>query len=197
MERKKRNGGFGEIETEHPGYLGAQDTYYVGNIKGVGRIYQQTFIDTYSKVAFAKLYDRKMRSRQQTCSTTKSFLFEETANPLAPYFNRPWNGVLLGKAEYHEFELYLRIENIEHSKTKVKARKAMVSVNVFTEPSRMSSMLWLSERNCTSLWKNYSLILMPGSRSTTNGEHTPGSIVLVKHLGKLFWSPKNLQWPKW
>ena len=49
----------GEIETEHPGYLGAQDTYYVGNLKGVGRIYQQTFIDTYSKLAFAKLYDRK------------------------------------------------------------------------------------------------------------------------------------------
>jgi len=49
----------GEIETEHPGYLGAQDTYYVGSLKGVGRIYQQTFIDTYSKVTFAKLYDRK------------------------------------------------------------------------------------------------------------------------------------------
>ena len=31
----------GEIETEHPGYLGSQDTYYVGNLKGVGRIYQQ------------------------------------------------------------------------------------------------------------------------------------------------------------
>ncbi len=36
-----------------------QDTYYVGTIKGVGRIYQQTFIDSYSKVAMAKLYDRK------------------------------------------------------------------------------------------------------------------------------------------
>ena len=36
-----------------------QDTFYVGNMKGVGRIYQQTFIDTYAKVAFAKLYDRK------------------------------------------------------------------------------------------------------------------------------------------
>jgi hypothetical protein len=36
----------GKIETHHPGYLGAQDTYYVGTIKGVGRIYQQTFIDT-------------------------------------------------------------------------------------------------------------------------------------------------------
>ena len=46
-------------KTHHPGYLGAQDTYYVGSIKVVGRIYQQTFIDTYSKVAFAKVYNRK------------------------------------------------------------------------------------------------------------------------------------------
>ena len=40
----------GEIESEHPGFLGSQDTYYVGNIKGVGRIYQQTFVDTYIPV---------------------------------------------------------------------------------------------------------------------------------------------------
>src|SRR6058998_4250398 len=49
----------GEFESECPGYCVAQDTFYVGNMKGVGRIYQQTFIDTYSKVALAKLYDRK------------------------------------------------------------------------------------------------------------------------------------------
>jgi hypothetical protein len=49
----------GEIETEHPGYLGSQDTFYIGNMKGIGRIYQPTFIDTYSRVAFVKLYDRK------------------------------------------------------------------------------------------------------------------------------------------
>ena len=60
MERKKeKREALGEIETEHPGYLGSQDTYYVGMIKGVGRIYQQTFIDTYSRVAFAKLYNGK------------------------------------------------------------------------------------------------------------------------------------------
>jgi hypothetical protein len=48
-----------DLETEHPGHLGAQDTFYVGTLKGVGRIYQQTFIDTYSKVAFRKkIYDR-------------------------------------------------------------------------------------------------------------------------------------------
>jgi transposase len=60
LERaKQEQEAHGEIETHHPGYLGAQDTFYVGTIKGVGRIYQQTFIDTYAKVAFVKLYDRK------------------------------------------------------------------------------------------------------------------------------------------
>ncbi len=49
----------GEFESECPGYCGAQDTVSVGTLKGVGRIYQQPFIDTYSKVAVAKLYDRK------------------------------------------------------------------------------------------------------------------------------------------
>ncbi|MDW1844010.1 helix-turn-helix domain-containing protein, partial [Vibrio sp. Vb0839] len=60
LERKKHDDeACGEIETAHPGYLGSQDTFYVGNLKGVGRIYQQTFVDTYSKVAFAKLYTTK------------------------------------------------------------------------------------------------------------------------------------------
>jgi hypothetical protein len=49
----------GEFESKCPGYCGAQDTFYVGNMKGVGRIYQQTFIGTNLKLAFAKLYDRK------------------------------------------------------------------------------------------------------------------------------------------
>jgi len=39
--------------------LSSQNTFYVDNLKGVGRIYQQTFIDTYSKVDFAKLYTTK------------------------------------------------------------------------------------------------------------------------------------------
>ena len=60
LEKKKHDDeACGEIETAHPGYLGSQDSFYVGNLKGVGRIYQQTFVDTYSKVAFAKLYTTK------------------------------------------------------------------------------------------------------------------------------------------
>ena len=60
LERaRQHNEAHGEFESECPGYCGAQDTFYVGTLKGVGRVYQQTFIDTYSKVAFAKLDDRK------------------------------------------------------------------------------------------------------------------------------------------
>ena len=64
LEKKKHGDeACGEIETHHSGYLGSQDTFYVGQLKGVGRIYQQTFVDTYSKVAFAKLYTTHYRSR--------------------------------------------------------------------------------------------------------------------------------------
>jgi hypothetical protein len=57
LERKHEDDvACGEIETAHPGDRGAQDTFYVGNLKGVGRIYQQTFMNTYSKVVPCKLY---------------------------------------------------------------------------------------------------------------------------------------------
>lgn len=122
LERKKeQREAHGEIETEHPGYLGAQDTYYVGNIKGVGRIYQQTFIDTYSKVAVAKLYDRKNAlTAADTLNDKVLPLFEEQQIPLLRVLTDRGTEYC-GKAEYHEYELYLTIEGIEHSKTKVKS----------------------------------------------------------------------------
>lgn len=49
----------GEFDSECPGYCIAQDTFYVGTLKGVGRVYQQTVIDTYAKIGFAKLYTSK------------------------------------------------------------------------------------------------------------------------------------------
>src|SRR5271157_2832367 len=62
----------GEFETECPGYCGAQDTFYVGTLKGVGRVYQQTFIDTYAKVGFAN------PSSQWTCTTYSSSVSRRT-----------------------------------------------------------------------------------------------------------------------
>jgi transposase InsO family protein len=121
MERKKeRRESFGEIETEHPGYLGSQDTYYVGNIKGVGRIYQQTFIDTYSRVAFAKLYETKHAITAADALNDRVLpFFDEHQIPLLRILTDR-GSEYKGKPEHHEYELYLAIEGIEHSKTQVR-----------------------------------------------------------------------------
>ena len=111
----------GEIETEHPGYLGAQDTYYVGNIKGVGRIYQQTFIDTYSKVALVKLYDRKNALTAADMLNDRVLpFFDEQGVPLLRILTDR-GSEYCGNRETHEYELYLDLENIEHTRTKSKS----------------------------------------------------------------------------
>ena len=111
----------GEIETEHPGYLGAQDTYYVGNLKGVGRIYQQTFIDTYTKVALVKLYDRKHAITAADMLNDRVLpFFEEHGVPLLRILTDR-GSEYCGNREHHEFELYLDLENIEHTRTKAKS----------------------------------------------------------------------------
>ncbi|MGX5173287.1 IS481 family transposase [Aliikangiella sp. IMCC44653] len=119
LEKKKHDDeACGEIETAHPGYFGSQDTFYVGNLKGVGRIYQQTFINTYSKVAFAKLYTTK------TPITAADILNDK----VLPYFNQhelPMLRILTdrgteycGRVEHHDYQLYLAINDIDHTKTK-------------------------------------------------------------------------------
>ncbi len=115
---KEQDQAHGEIETEHPGYLGAQDTYYVGSLKGVGRIYQQTFIDTYSKVAIAKLYDRKNALVAAELLNDRVIpFFDEQDVPLMRILTDRGTEYC-GSREHHEYQLYLDIENIDHSKTK-------------------------------------------------------------------------------
>jgi transposase InsO family protein len=108
----------GEIETAHPGYLGSQDTFYVGTLKGVGRIYQQTFVDTYCKVAFAKLYSTKT-------PITAADLLNDRVLPFFEAQDLPMLRILTdrgteycGKAEQHDYELYLALNDIEHTKTR-------------------------------------------------------------------------------
>jgi len=117
-EEKKAHG---EIETYHPGYLGAQDTYYVGNIKGVGHIYQQTFIDTYSKVAFTKLYDRKnaLVAADMLNDQVVPFFEQHDIRLLRILTDRGTE--YCGVRDQHEYQLYLAIEDIDHTKTKAKS----------------------------------------------------------------------------
>ena len=108
----------GEIESEHPGFLGSQDTYYVGTMKGVGRIYQQTFVDTYSRVAFAKLYTEKTAITSADLLNDKvlPFFTENNINLLRVLTDRGTE--YCGKVENHAYQLYLALEDIDHSKTK-------------------------------------------------------------------------------
>jgi transposase InsO family protein len=111
----------GEIESLHPGYLGAQDTYYVGTLKGVGRIYQQTFIDTYCKVAFVKLYDRKnaLVAADMLNDRVIPWYDEHEVKLLRILTDRGTE--YCGNRERHEYQLYLAIEDIDHSRTKARS----------------------------------------------------------------------------
>jgi len=122
LERKKEEEqSKGEIETHHPGYLGAQDTYYVGYIKGVGKIYQQTFIDTYSRVAFAKVYDRKnaLVAADMLNDRVLPFYQQQGVDLLRILTDRGTE--YCGAREHHEYQLYLSIEDIDHTKIKAKS----------------------------------------------------------------------------
>jgi transposase InsO family protein len=122
LERNRREDeAHGEIDTEHPGYLGAQDTFYVGTIKGVGRIYQQTFIDTYTRVAKVKLYDRKN-------ALVAADILNDIVLPFYEEYDVPLLRIITdrgteycGRPEHHEYEPYLALEAIDHTKTKARS----------------------------------------------------------------------------
>jgi|TARA_Y100000310_G_C20565164_1_gene755125 transposase InsO family protein/molybdenum-dependent DNA-binding transcriptional regulator ModE len=121
LERKKLDDeACGEIDTAHPGYLGSQDTFYVGTFKGVGRVYQQTYIDTYAKVAHCKLYTTKT-------PITAADLLNDRVLPFYVSEELPVLRILTdrgteycGKADSHDYQLYLAINDIEHTRTKVR-----------------------------------------------------------------------------
>ena len=117
---KEEKEAHGEIETAHPGYLVAQDTYYVGTIKGVGRIYQQTVIDTYSKVAFVKLYDRKNALVAADILNDKVIPWFEENDVRVLRMLTDRGTEYCGVREHHEYELYLTMEDVEHTRTKAR-----------------------------------------------------------------------------
>jgi transposase InsO family protein len=111
----------GEFESECPGYCGAQDTFYVGTLKGVGRVYQQTFLDTYTKLAFAKLYDRKTPLVAADLLNDRVIPFFDEHQVVLQRVLTDRGTEYCGSPERHEYELYLAVENIDHTRTKVKS----------------------------------------------------------------------------
>ena len=98
----------------------AQDTCYVETIKCVGRIYQQTAIDTHSNVGFAKVY------REKTAITAADLLNDR----VLPFFDGHGLRVLrvltdngpelCGRLDSHPYELFLHLNDIEHTRTRVR-----------------------------------------------------------------------------
>ena len=121
LERKQQDDeACGEIDTVHPGYLGSQDTFYVGHFKGVGRVYQQTYVDTYCRVAHCKLYTTKT-------PITAADLLNDRVLPFYAENDLPVLRILTdrgteycGKAESHDYQLYMAINDIEHTRTKAR-----------------------------------------------------------------------------
>ena len=100
--------------------LRAQDAFYVGTLKGVGRVYQQAVIDTYAKVAFAKLHDRKT-------SITAAEILNDRVVPFNDEHGIRLSRMLTDRGtefcgtQSHEYELYLAVEDIDHSRTETKS----------------------------------------------------------------------------
>jgi transposase InsO family protein len=107
-----------QIEAPYPGYLGCQDTYYVGTLKGVGRVYAQTFIDATCAVGFAKLYLSKM-------PMTAVDLLHERVLPFYDAHGLALERVLTdrgreycGRPLHHPYELYCVVQQLEHRTTR-------------------------------------------------------------------------------
>jgi transposase InsO family protein len=127
-EAKEEQEVYGEVESPHPAFLVAQDTCYIGTIKGVGRIYQQTGIDTHSNIGFAKLYT------ERTALTAADFLNDR----VLPFFDEQGMRVLriltdngveyCGRQDVHSYELFLHLNGIEHTRTRVRRPQTNGSV---------------------------------------------------------------------
>ena len=102
------------IDAPHTGSLVAVDTFFVGFLKGVGKIYLQTAIDCHSRYAWARLYPSKL-------PVTAVHLMNSDVIPTFEANTAKINTVLsdngrefCGRPDQHPYELFLQLEDIEH-----------------------------------------------------------------------------------
>jgi hypothetical protein len=179
----------GEFESEHPGYCGAQDTFYVGNMKGVGRIYQQTFVDTYSKVACAKLYDRKT-------PITAADLLNDRVLPLFEQHEVKLLRVLTDRgSEYCGNPNDTNTNSTLRSRTSItraprpRARRPTASVNASTRPCSTSSTVSRSAKRCIVRSTSCRPISICGSATSMSSVHIRDAGALAKRQCRPSWMP--------
>ena len=179
----------GEFESEHPGYCGAQDTFYVGNLKGVGRIYQQTFIDTYAKVAAAKLYDRKT-------PITAADLLNDRVIPLFESHDVKLQRILTDRgSEYCGNRSGTSMSSISRSRTSItpaprpRARRPTASASVSTRLCSTSSIVSRSAKRCIVRSMTCRPISICGSPTITRGAHIRDVGASARPRCKPSWTP--------
>jgi transposase InsO family protein/transposase-like protein len=105
------------IKADFTGELVAMDTFIVGTLKGIGRIYLQTVVDCHSRFAFGHLYTSKYPVTSVHVLNEKALpFFEENDCPIVSVLTD--NGrEYCGRMDHHPFELFLQLEDIEHRRT--------------------------------------------------------------------------------
>jgi transposase InsO family protein len=108
------------IETDHTGQLVAIDTFMVGTLKGIGKIYLQTVVDCHSRYAWGNLYTSKIPVTAVHVLNDKVLpFFEEHSVKIETILSD--NGrEYCGRPDHHPFELFLQLEEIEHRTTQVR-----------------------------------------------------------------------------
>jgi transposase InsO family protein len=108
------------IKADFTGQLVAIDTFMVGNLKGIGKIYLQTVVDCHSRFAFGHLYTSKIPVTSVHVFNEKVLpFFEENDCPVITVLTD--NGTeYCGRMDNHPFELFLQLEDIEHRTTRVR-----------------------------------------------------------------------------
>jgi transposase InsO family protein len=108
------------IQVSFPGELVAVDTFFVGTLKGIGRIYLQTVLDCYSRYAWARFYPNKLPLTAVQIMN----------NDVLPFFEKHHISIhnvlsdngreFCGRPDKHPYELFLQLEGIDHRNTKVR-----------------------------------------------------------------------------
>lgn len=117
---EKANPAFKErhVESSHPGELLSQDTFYVGTLKGVGRVYLHTVVDTFGSYAFGFLHTSKQPEAAVAVLHNDVLPFYEALSiPVEKVLTD--NGREFCGTDSHPYELYLQLNEIQHKRTKV------------------------------------------------------------------------------
>lgn len=111
------------VESYYPGYLLCQDTFFVGSLKGVGKIYLQVVVDSFSSYGFARLYTTHTAVASADMVYNWVTPFYEKYDLKVEHILTDRGSEFCGRKDAHPYELMLSLLNIEHRKTKVASPK--------------------------------------------------------------------------